>query len=400
MLRLGFSRSACSALALLLSTSCDRGGERRRDAPKDPVPVETAAVERGTIADSRAFSGTLDAFAELKLAAKIAGRVARVEVELGDAAPEGELLVTLEDAEQRQAVTLAEADAAVANAASIEADGMLESLRRELERVTQLHEQGLMSDAELDTARTAASNADAARERARGGVARARAQLATARIQLGYTRVASGALRGEGTRMVAERHVEPGDAVTAGQPLLTLVEIDPLIAAISVTELDYTRIAIGQRASLATDALPGESFEAEVLRISPRFDETSRQARIELRVRNARHLLKPGMFVRATLVLGRESDATLVPESALTRRAGRDGVFVLDAVSSKVVFRPVEIGIRQGERVQVRGEGVVGRVVTLGQQQLEDGSTVAPQPAGANDTAGERGPGREASGDG
>jgi RND family efflux transporter MFP subunit len=342
------------------------------------VPVETAEVERGRMENVRVFTGTLDAFTELAHAAKIAGRVEKVAVDLGDAAKPGEVLVTLEDDEHVQAVRLAEADSTIARAAQIEVESGLETAKRELDRVQQLHAQGLMSEAALDIARAAERAAVAADARSRGELARAQAQLATARIQLANTRVEAGPLEGAGTRVVAERHVDPGDAVSPGSPLITTVEVDPLIAVIAVTEEDYVRIAIGQHATLSTDALAGRSFEAEVQRIAPKFDEASRQARVELRVENRELLLKPGLFVRARLVLGEAEGATIVPESALTKRGGRDGVFVV-AQGNRVAFKAVEIGIRNAGRVQVTGEGVSGRVVTLGQQLLDEGSVVQPR---------------------
>jgi RND family efflux transporter MFP subunit len=364
------------AFALAL---CGCGAERDRGARATrAVPVETAQVERGRIENVRVFTGTLDAFTELAHAAKIAGRVEKVAVDLGDAVEPGEVLVALEDDEHVQAVRLAEADVTIARAAQIEVESALETAKRELSRVQQLHEQGLMSEASLDIARAAERAAAAAEARSRGELARAQAQLATARLQLGNTRIEAGPLEGDGTRVVAERHVDPGDAVSPGSPLITTVEVDPLIAAIAVTEEDYVRIAIGQRAALSTDALAGRSFEAEVQRIAPKFDEASRQARVELRVNNGELLLKPGLFVRARLVLGEADGATIVPEAALTKRGGRDGVFVV-AQGNKVAFKAVEIGIRNAGRVQVTGEGVSGRVVTLGQQLLDEGSVVEPK---------------------
>jgi RND family efflux transporter MFP subunit len=391
------SSLACSGAIALHACAADE----RPGAPESKaIPVEIGEVERGSIDDARVFTGTLDAFTELAIAAKVAGRVERVEVDLGDPAEPGKLLVTLDDDEPRQAVSLAQADVTMANAQLIEVESSRTTASRELERVEQLHGQGLMSVAALDTARATERATSAAYERARGGLLRATAQLATARIQLGYTRVVAGELEGGGSRAVAARHVDPGDAVTANQPLLTLVEIDPLIAAITVTEQDYSRVATGQRATLRTDAVQGRTFEAAVLRIAPKFDEASRQARVELKVDNAEGVLKPGMFVRATLVLGSASDAIIVPEVALTRRAGRDGVFVVDDATMTVKFRPVEIGIRQGTRVQVRGEGITRAVVTLGQQLLNDGTRIAPPGSGSTPASGPTPAPAESKGDG
>ena len=76
------------------------------------------------------------------------------------------------------------------------------------------------------------------------------------------------------------------------------------------------------------------------------------------------------------MVLDRAEEATIVPEQALTTRDDRTGVFVVDADGRKVAWRPVETGISDAGRVQVEGEGLMGRVVVIGQQFIDDGSAV------------------------
>jgi hypothetical protein len=69
-------------------------------------------------------------------------------------------------------------------------------------------------------------------------------------------------------------------------------------------------------------------------------------------------------------------EATIVPEQALTIRDDRSGVFIVSEDERSVAWREVKVGIREGDRVQVEGEGLSGRVVTLGQQLFKDGSTI------------------------
>jgi RND family efflux transporter MFP subunit len=186
--------------------------------------------------------------------------------------------------------------------------------------------------------------------------------------------------------VVAERFVEEGETVSANEPLFRIVELDPITAAISVAERDYALLADGKPAELRTDAFPGRTFEAHIARIAPVFRETTRQARVELTVENPDLLLKPGMFVRASVVLEQVADATLVPEAALTVRDGHEGLFVVAEDGSRVQWRPVQVGIRDEQQAQIiDGEGLAGRqVVTLGQQLLDDGSAVlVPEPDSA-----------------
>ncbi len=246
---------------------------------------------------------------------------------------------------------------------------------RELERVAALHDRGIASDSQLDTARAAEASRRAAVQVAEARVLRAEAALASARIRLGYASITADWEGGDDQRVVAERYAEEGDTVSANTPLLAIIELDPIRAVIFVTERDYALLASGQAVRLETDAYPARQWRGEVARVAPVFREGSRQARVEIRVGNADAALKPGMFVRVEAVLDRVLDATLVPARALVERGGRDFVFVMEGEDS---VRAVEValGIRDGETQQVEGEGLSGRVVTLGQQLLDDGSRV------------------------
>jgi multidrug efflux pump subunit AcrA (membrane-fusion protein) len=103
-------------------------------------------------------------------------------------------------------------------------------------------------------------------------------------------------------------------------------------------------------------------------------------------INNPQHQLKPGMFIRATVILARVPEAIIVPEQALTVRDDRDGIFIVSEDERSVAWREVKVGIREGDRVQVEGEGLSGRVVTLGQQLVDDGSPITI-PAEQNKTA-------------
>ena len=113
------------------------------------------------------------------------------------------------------------------------------------------------------------------------------------------------------------------------------------------------------------------------MRIAPVFRSSTRQARVEVRVDNPQLRLKPGMFVRISLVLKQFADTRHVPEQALVTRNGQSGLFVVAEDGQSVTWREVTVGIRQGDRVQVSAENLGGRVVILGQQLLKDGSRIA-----------------------
>jgi RND family efflux transporter MFP subunit len=342
-----------------------------------PVPVEVAPIRVGSIELRRNFSGTLQAFSAFVVAPKVSGRIEQIEADLADIVTRGQVVARLDNDEYVQALRQAEADLAVARANQAEADSLLKIAERELQRIDKLRQKGVSSESQRDTAKADQLARQAHVEVTRAQVVRARAELETARIRLGYTQVKADWGSGSERRIVAERFVDEGETVSANAQLLRIVELDPIKVVFFVTERDYAQLQTGQNASLTTDAYPDESFPAEITRISPVFRENTRQARVELKVDNPELRLKPGMFVRVDVVLKRADSVTIVPDQALTRRDGQDGVFLLDERGLQVSWRPVQVGIRQSRQVGVEGEGLQGRVVVLGQQLLDDGSTVA-----------------------
>lgn len=378
---------ALVANRLLTGTASEQGEREDR-----PAPVAVAPVERGAIERRRVFSGSLEASSRMMVAPRVAGRITSLPVDLADTVEPGQVLVELDRDEFVQAVNQAEAELAVAEANLAEARSATEIADRELARMRTLRERGVASEAQFDAAASEQLARSAAVQVAEAQVTRAAAALQSARIRLGYTTIeADWADAGEqDLRVVAERMVEQGDTVSANTPLLSIIDLDPIRAVMYVTEREYALIEPDQPVTIRTDAYPDQTWPGRIDRIAPQFRAGSRQARIEVRIDNPEHQLKPGMFVRAEAVLDRAQDAMIVPVAALTTRGGRQAVFVVEP-DDTVTMRPVTVGIRDGDRVQITGEGVTGRVVTLGQQLIDDGGRIvipdddANQPDDQND---------------
>ncbi|MEW6429729.1 MAG: efflux RND transporter periplasmic adaptor subunit [Thermodesulfobacteriota bacterium] len=348
----------------------DRAGGSR------PAPVEVAAIGHGPITLRGIFNGTLEARAQFMVAPKVGGRIERLAVQLADPVLRGQVVAELDNDEFVQAVAQAKADLAVARANLAEAKNGLEIANREFARIRTLEKRGVASASQYDEAAAAQSAKKARLEVAEAQVLRAEALLETAHIRLGYTKVTADWSGGADERLVAERLVDEGHTVAANAPLLRIVELDPITGIIHVSEKDYARLRPGQTAALTTDAWPGEEFSGRIDRIAPVFREATRQARVELTIANHRFRLKPGMFIRATVELDHVAEATVVPLQAVTQRGDQTGVFVVDEEGMTVSWRPVALGIQEGDRVQIDGEGLHGRVVTLGHQLIDDGAAI------------------------
>ncbi len=363
----------------------DSNRANRGKRARGPAPVETALVRRGPMEYRRTFSGTLEASARFTAAPKVGGRVLKLYADIGDPVRRGQVVAELDDAEYVQAVAQANADLFVARANQVKAANALTIANRDFNRVSTLRKRGVASEAQLDEARSRRQAAQAQFEVAKAQMARAQAALATAKIRLGYTKVTADWSGGDDTRVVAERKVDEGETVAANAALMSIVELQPMVGVIFVTERDYARLKPGQKVTLSTDAFPGAVFAGRIDRIAPEFQKTTRQARVELSIPNQDRRLKPGMFARVTVTLQRVADAVMVPEQALADRNDRKGVFVVGPKGKTAHWRPVELGIRQDGLVQVKGLGQAKQVIVLGQHLIEHGSAIAVRaPTGAS----------------
>jgi RND family efflux transporter MFP subunit len=374
---------------LILSQLQDRSSSSKYSKALRPVPVEVALIEQGPIALQRTFSGELEALAEFVVAPKVSGRVERVLVNIADTVKRNQVVAELDNDEYIQAVAQAQADLEVARATLSEAKSTLEIANREFKRTESLFKRGIASDSDFDASRQDLLAKQAHLKVAAAQVTKAESSLETANIRLGYTMVTAGWTGGQEKRVVAERYVDEGQTVAANAPLLMIVELNPIVGVVYVTEKEYAQLKSDQGVSLVTDAYPAEKFAGRIDRIAPVFRKSTRQARIEMIIDNPQHRLKPGMFIRVTVVLAQVTKTTIVPEQALTIRDDKSGIFVVSEDGKSVNWREVKVGIRDGDRVQVEGEGLSGRVVTLGQQLVKDGSQITI-PVVQNKTAADR----------
>lgn len=390
-----------SASAILLALLVLAAGSWWLGRPSDSTPaarprvagavaVEIVPVMQADLNDVRTLSGSLRASAAFDVAAKIGGRVEEVTVQIGDAVQRGQVVARLDDDEYVQQREQARAELAVAQASVDEAKSAMRLAETEYTRLQELHRQGIAAVAELEKARADHAAAQARLKLAQAQVAQRQAALRAAEVRLGYTLVRANWSGGDERRLVAQRFVDPGATLAANAPVVSVLDLDPVIAVVHVGEHDYVRLQPGQQATVTAAAFGNRQFPAEVVRLAPRLEEDTRQARVELAVANPEHRLRPGMFVEVRVVLASEQGATVVPQAALTRRGSELGVFVTDAEQATVQFVPVRTGITEDGRTQILEPGLSGWVVTLGQHLLRDGAAIRPVQA-KPDSAGRSG---------
>jgi len=399
-----------AALALfgvaLASTACESDAKPRAEASganaghasTSPREVELAPVVLATFEQVIETTGTLAADEQVTLAAKVAGRVASIAVDLASSVKKGDLVAQIETTDYEFGVQQAEAALGQARAQlglptsgpkpalDVEATAVVRQARATLEearavaaRLELLAKEGLAPQAELDTARASLLRADAALQSAREEVRIREAQVRQRESELRIARqqLADTTIRSPIDGLVQARQASSGEYLAAGAPIAEVVRVDPLRLRLALPEREASSVRQGQAvhlfssAAAAADGEPGHS--GVVARLAPSLDTQSRSLLIEADIPNTGQL-RPGNFVHARIVVGSRSVPT-VPESAIVTFAGLQKVITVK--DGKAVERPVRTGAAQGQRVEILSGLEPGEAVVKAPGSLQQGQAVS-----------------------
>ena len=304
--------------------------------------------------------GSVRADQRVNLSAEVGGRLAEIEVEVGDLVEKGDLLARLDDERLRIARDLARAEVEMARA-------NLEKSRRDAQRQANLYEDQVTSEYSLE-------QADLKAQIDEGQLKVTQARLAAAERDLADASIISP-VDGEITR----KHVEVGELVEAGTPLFDIAKIDRVKVVVHVSELEITRLHKGQEAEISVDGHPGVVFRGTVNTISAQADPQTRAFPVEILVVNDRaEKLLPGFIGRARIRGRTFENAISLPEEVVVQRDGRPVVFV--AAGDTASARAIETGFADRGRVLItKGLKPGDRVIVTGQQSLRNGDRIQPR---------------------
>ncbi len=347
---------------------------RRTEGPR----VDALRPVRQPMVQTIVTSGRVVQRRQSDLGALIAGTVAEVRVDDGDRVEADALLVRLAD--EDVLANLAEAEAAVSEAearlARVQGVGRRmaeETLRQasieakqaeiEFQRQKALAGTGAVSELSFERARR---DRDQARSRrisatlevaaaapegsdvavAAAALSRAQARLTAAQVAVEQTRI-----RAPLSGVVLKRHVEPGEVVQPGEPLVTFAGDGPLQVRIQPDESNLALLRIGQPALVSSEAFPDQRLEASISRIAPSVDPVRGTVEVDLDIVDESDL-RPDMTMTVEIEVGRTSSALVVPSWAI-RDLGSDKPWVLVAEDGEAQRRDVELGLEGDDLVQV-----------------------------------------------
>jgi membrane fusion protein (multidrug efflux system) len=384
--------SAILLLALLPLAGC---GPKAKLAADQPVPVRVRVPNRVRQPVSVAVSGTVEANVTAQGAFQIAGRVARVLVEEGQAVSKGQVLAELDAADYSNAYDAAQGQADAARAVDAKAQEgprsqELEQARIDYEqwqdqytRMKFLYDHKSLpandfvkieagyhaAQQRYDMARQGTRTQD--KEAATGQSHAAAAQLHEAQKRLGDTR-----LRAPISGFVGMRRIDVGDTVGAGTPVISVLDLDPVKVRVAIPESEIGKVREGARATVAIPSLDQKQFEGKVESVGVAADPASRTYSAKIAVPNPERLLRAGMVSEARVFSPAMVNAITVPGDAIIHDPqGVAQVYVYSPERQRVYAKRVDVGGPIGSEVEILS-GLTGdeQVVVAGQQNVREGS--------------------------
>jgi membrane fusion protein (multidrug efflux system) len=345
------------ALAVGVTACSSEPPQAESGSMEPPVPeVETALPSDAVLAFAVRAPGSFIANEDATLSTEAAGTVAELRAREGDRVARGDILVRLEPTKAELAVRQAEAGLAQARA-------NFERARSELARKQILLDDRTIAQGTFDAFKAQHDAAAAAVDGADSALALARQHLEDMTIAAPFAGV------------IKARSISVGEYVRPADPLLELIQIDPLKLSFEVPEKHAARLRVGQKVTTAVSALPGASFEGRVRTIFPALDIQSRTVRVEAEVPNPEHRLKPGFYASVVVPLAPMPGELVIPHAALLRREGIESVMVVRGDRAEAVT--VVVGAESDDQVSiVSGLSPSDRVIVTGAQGLRSGDPV------------------------
>lgn len=301
------------------------------------VLTKSAVAEEASVQLTEVFTSEIEPYKENDITPAALGvHIDRIYVEVGDPVREGQLVVTLDPTQYTQQLV------------------QLKTVEDDYNRLLPVYEAGGISTQQIEQAK---AQLDVQRE-----------VVANLKKNIEVRSPISG--------VVTARNYESGD-LFAQQPILHIMQIDPLKVIANISEQYFPNVKVGMPVKLAVDIFPDEEFTGTVSLIYPALDPTTRTFKVEVKVPNAKRTLRPGMYARTTFDMG-SKEGVMVPDVAVQKQVGSAERYLYVIVGDSVAERrSVKVGRQVGDRVDILSGIEAGEPVAVtALSKLFDGAKV------------------------
>lgn len=323
--------------------------------------IQVMEVKRGVFDEILQLDGLIEAVQQSTVSAQTSGKVMELPYDVDDSVAAGALIVRLEDSEQQSRLSQAQASLE-------EARSGLSDAQQGFRRIDELYDRGMVSRQEYDQSSNNLASAQARVERARSVVEEARKQLSYTRIEAPYGGI------------LTERHVEIGESVSPGQPLISGLSLEELRVVVDLPQ-KYASLAREQRRARVT-LEDGRAIATGEMTFYPYANPQTHTFRLRMSLTEPNGTLFPGMLVKVSLPVG-EREVILVPQSSVIHRSELRAVFVMEGRGEgRPRLRQVRTGARQEGRVEILAGLSVGERLVVNPRELVGSDQLSPLPGG------------------
>ena len=361
-------------------------GEPEQQATETPLPVKVGEVIRGDLIIRLKSPGEAVTNMRVDMKAETSGKVNRLLVKESQRVKEGQLLLELDDREARLALENSEATRletlskyileqqfAGSSQQGTDTDPQRQSLTQKYEEISELYQKGMISQEDFER-RTRQLEIDIIKSGARKdeimevsqGLTQAEIQVKQARLTLEKSKVLAPF-----SGVITNIQVSPGQHVSGGSDLFTLVNIDKVQVHAKVLESEIGKMKEGREVDLKFSAYPDQVFKGRVHAISPVVDPADKTCNVIVEMVNVDQAVKPGMHAEVQIAAEIYTDRLLVPQDAILTRNQRKLVFVVEGDRAK--WKYIAIGLENEEYAEVLPTDDPGGGVEPGNQVLIDG---------------------------
>ncbi|QTD52594.1 efflux RND transporter periplasmic adaptor subunit [Sulfidibacter corallicola] len=323
-------------------------GQTAKKKEVKPIPVAVTTVEVDDAASYYTTTTTIQAEYRASILARTTGVVRHLAHEEGATVEAGEMLLQLEDDDQKLKVRQAQLE--------------LKHLQNEQARRAKMREAGFLSPQEYDEIENQ--------------VERAMASVEEAELALSYTQV-----RAPFSGRLVRRLIDLGANVQPGTELFQIMDVDPLLLRVYIPANRLGRVQPGQEIKIRRDS-DGTELTGIINLVSPIVDAESGTVKVTAQITSYPEGIRPGDFVEARVVTELRRDAMLVPSVAVFEEKGESILYVSN--SGKAERRVVEVGFVESGKTEIL-EGITANdmVVVKGQRNLRDGIPIDVKEGGA-----------------
>ena len=328
------------AVAAFMAAACGNNASKQTSqnvVVEEHPSVKVAQVFVQKVPQEAVYTSTVQAYVKNNIVPQTAGRITKINVEIGDRVRKGQVLAEIDKAQLQQAQL------------------QLHNAEVELERLRTLYNAGGLSKSDLDAIEL---------------------QYNVAKTQVNNL-IENTTLLSPIDGVITARNYDAGDMYAMSAPIFTVEQIKPVKLLVAISESDYTKVKKGDAVEVIADALPELKFYGKIEKIYPTIDSATRTFNIEVVVPNNYSSLRPGMFARVTVDFGSNNNV-VIPDVAVVKQqgSGERFVYVLNA-DGTVTYQKVVLGRRMGAEYEVL-EGIEdgAKIVTGGQIRLKDGVKV------------------------